>query len=195
MNAPSLSLHLDVLPGNDVTPTQEQFINHWNQHYFGEVAVSRGLAKAPVHWRLILRDGQSLLSHVALTELEIVMDGQPMMTGAVGGLFTPSHLQGMGYGNAVMDRAEAFIFDELKLSMGILFCLPELVPFYAKRHWSLVASPVTLEQKSGLVTWGAAAMILFADRTQSGQHSVHVPIPSRDCEPIDSTTSRSHQTS
>ena len=55
--------------------------------------------------------------------------------------------------------------------------------------------PMFLEQKSGLATWGAAAMILFADRAQSGQHSVHVPIPSRDCEPIDSTTSRSHQKS
>jgi hypothetical protein len=101
----------------------------------------------------------------------------------------------MGYGNAEMDRAEAFIFDELKLSMGILFCQTGLARFYAKRHWSLVIPPVTLEQKSGLVTWGAAVMILFADRIQSGQHSLHVPVPSRDCEPIDSTTSRFHQTS
>ena len=171
------SFHLDVVPGNDVTPAQEQFINHWNQHYFGEVAVSRGLAKAPVHWRLILSEDQSLLSHVALTELEIEMDGQPMKTGAVGGLFTPGHLQGRGYGNAVMDRAEAFVFDRLGLSLGILFCLPELVSFYSKRHWSLVSPPVTLEQKSGRVTWGAAVMILSADRTQTGEHSVHVPIP------------------
>jgi len=40
-----------------------------------------------------------------------------------------------------MDRAEAFIFTELNLSTGILFCLPELVPFYAKRGWSLVENP------------------------------------------------------
>lgn len=182
------SFDLDVLQGNDVTPLQEEFINHWNQHYFGEVAVSKGLAKAPVHWRLLLRDGQSMLSHVALTELAIEMDGQPMKTGAVGGLFTPSNIQGRGYGNAVMDRAEAFIFDKLKLSMGILFCLPELVTFYSRRHWSLVIPPVTLAQKSGLVTWGAAVMILSADRTQSGQHSVHVPMPGRDCGNIDSIT-------
>jgi len=77
-----------------------------------------------------------------------------MKIGAVGGLFTPSALQGRGYGNAVMDRAEAFIFDELKLSMGILFCLPVPVSFYSARRWSLVIPPVTLAQKSGLVTWG-----------------------------------------
>jgi Acetyltransferase (GNAT) domain len=186
MNPPTF--HLDVMRGNNVTSAQEQFINHWNQHYFGDVAVSRGLAKAPVHWRLILRDDQSMVSHVALTEMDIEMDGQTKKTGAVGGLFTPSHIQGMGYGNALMDRAEALIFDQLKLSMGILFCLPELISFYSKRHWSLVTPPVTLEQKSGLATWGAAVMILFADRTQSGLHSIHVPISKRDSERIDSTT-------
>jgi len=73
MNPPSF--HLDVLQGNDVTTTQEEFISHWIQHYFGEVAVSNGLAKAPVHWKLVLRDDQSMLSHVALTELAIEMMG------------------------------------------------------------------------------------------------------------------------
>ena len=186
MNPPAY--YLDVMRGNNVTPAQEQFINHWNQCYFGEVAVAKGLTKAPVHWRLILRKDQCLLSHVALTELGIEMDGQMKKAGAVGGLFTPHSLQGMGHGNSLMDRAEEFIFDRLKLSMGILFCLPELVSFYSRRHWSLVTPPVTLEQKGGLATWGAAVMILFADRTQSGQHSIHVPIPTRDSEQIDSTT-------
>lgn len=168
--------HLDILQGNDTTPAQTEFINHWNQHYFGEVAVAKGLAKAPVHWRLILRDDQSMVSHVALTEMMIELDDQRIKTGAVGGLFTPLDLQGRGHATALMDRAEEFIFDRLQLSFGILFCLPELVPFYARRGWSLVENPVTLEQAKGVVTWGAAVMLLSADRTQNGQHSIHVPI-------------------
>lgn len=173
MNSPAC--HLDIIRGNDVTRAQEQFINHWNQHYFGEVAVAKGLAKAPVHWRLLLRDDKSLLSHVALTEMMIELDGQPAKCGAIGGLFTPLELQGRGHANALMDHAEAFIFQQLRLTMGILFCLPELVPFYARRGWSLVESPVTLEQARGVVTWGAAVMLLSADHTQHGQHRVHVP--------------------
>lgn len=137
--------------------------------------MSKGLAKAPVHWRLILRDDQGMASHVALTEMNIEMNGQPTKCGAVGGLFTPPHLQGRGFGNALMDRAEEFIFDRLKFSMGTLFCLPELVPFYAKRGWSLVDQPVTLEQKNNVVTWGAAVMLLSADHAQKGHHSIHVP--------------------
>lgn len=171
--------HIEIVEGNDFTPAQEQFINHWNQHYFGEVAVVKRLAKAPVHWRLLLREDEGLLSHVALTEMTVHLDGQCMKCGAVGGLFTPPDLQRMGYATEIMDRAEAFIFTELKLPTGILFCLPELVPFYAKRRWSLVENPVTLEQASAVVTWGAAVMLLAADRAQHGQHRIHVPIRSR----------------
>lgn len=176
MSDNSANYHFDVIHEDDATLPQEQFINYWNQHYFGEVAVSKGLTKAPVHWRLILRDDQGMASHVALTEMNIEMNGQPTKCGAVGGLFTPLQLQGRGYGSALTSRAEAFIFDRLELSMGILFCLPELVPFYAKRGWSLVDQPVTLEQKNGVVTWGAAVMIVSADRAQKGHHSIHIPM-------------------
>ncbi|HBJ86240.1 MAG TPA: hypothetical protein DDZ88_20725 [Verrucomicrobiales bacterium] len=174
MNSPTC--HLDIIRGDDVTPAQAEFINRWNQLYFGEVAVAQGLAKAPVHWRLLLRDDKCLLSHVALTEMTVELDGRCVNCGAVGGLFTPRNFQGKGYATALMDRAEAFIFAELKLTPGILFCLAELVPFYARRGWSLVERPVTLEQANGMVTWGAAVMLLSADRSQHGQHRIHVPM-------------------
>jgi GNAT superfamily N-acetyltransferase len=173
MNSPECSI--DLIRGNEVTPAQAEFINHWNQHYFGEVAVAKGLAKAPVHWRLLLRDDACPLCHVAITEMKVELDGHRVPCGAVGGLFTPTELQGMGYATALMDRAEAFIFDDLELSMGILFCLPELVPFYASRGWSLVEEAVTLEQGPRVVTWGASVMLLAADRSQHGRHHIHVP--------------------
>lgn len=37
----STACQIDLIRGNDVTAAQEQFINHWNQHYFGEVAVAK----------------------------------------------------------------------------------------------------------------------------------------------------------
>ena len=75
---------LEVRSGNDLTPAQEAFINHWNEHYFGQVAVSKGLTKAPVHWRFLLGKDETLLSHVALTELLIELDGQALTAGHVG---------------------------------------------------------------------------------------------------------------
>ena len=77
----STNYELDLIVGDDVTPIQEEFINHWSQFYFGGVAVSRGLAQAPVHWRLILRQGDKLLSQVGLTKLDIEIDGQLQTAG------------------------------------------------------------------------------------------------------------------
>ena len=170
---------LDVVVGNNMTSEQEAFINHWSQHYFGAVAVSRGLSKAPVHWRLILRSKQQQLSHVALTEMDIEIDGVSKTVGAIGGLFTPSSLQNNGYGNALMDEAEVFIFDRLKLPSAILFCLDELVPFYARRRWSLLTLPVTLQQKDGVTIWGASVMVLTPEGDSQQHLLIHVPSQNR----------------
>ena len=168
--------YLEVVRGDEVTPDQEAFINQWNQHFFGQVGISRGLKQAPVHWRLFWRDDQTLHSHVALTELEIELDDQPMTVGAFGGLFTPPHLQGRGFATTLMDQAEVFVFDHLKLPLGLLFCLPELVPFYTARHWTNVTRPVTLEQETSTVTWGGAVMIMNPDRVQNALSKIHVPL-------------------
>lgn len=67
---------IELVEGNNVTPVQEEFINHWSQHFFGNVAINRGLAMAPVHWRLISHNREELLSHVAVTEMNIEIDGR-----------------------------------------------------------------------------------------------------------------------
>lgn len=172
---PASDHRIDLIKGDDLTPAQGEFVNHWSRHFFGDVAVSRNLAKASVHWRLILREGEELLSQVAVTELEVEADGRGQVMGAVGGLFTPPHHQKNGFGNALMDEAERFIFEELKLPISILFCLPELVPFYAARGWSPVDAPVTLQQKDGAATWGAAVMVLSPARTRLDFSTLHVP--------------------
>lgn len=164
-----------LISGNDVSLEQETFINRWTQTYFGEVTVSRGLSTAPVHWRWILSCQGEMVSHVAITELEIDFDGRRLTAGAVGALFTAIEFQGSGCANVLMDRAEEHIFSGLELPFGILFCLPALVPFYAKRQWTEIARPVSLQQVSGDRMWGAATMIVSPDKTQTGEHSIHVP--------------------
>ena len=172
-------MNLKVIRGNELSAAQADFLNHWSEEYFGEVAVSKGLAKAPVHWRLILEECGEMLSAVALTEMALEIDGESQTLGAVGGLLTPKPLQGLGYGNALMERTEAFIFRDLNLPGAILFCLPELVPFYARRGWLAVDHPVTLEQKAGSVVWGAAVMLLWPENAHRNTHSIHLPLRPR----------------
>lgn len=170
-----MTYDIAVVPGDSVPPEQQEFINHWSHSYFGDVSVSKDRKSAPVHWRLLLQSDGNLLSHVAISELAIELDGQRLIAGSIGGLLTPTHLQGKGYASALMDRAEEFIFADLKLSMGILFCLSALVPFYARRGWIQVTRPVTLQQQSGSIEWGAEVMVFGPNEQRTGNHSIHVP--------------------
>ncbi len=170
-----MTYDIDIVRGHEVTPEQQEFINHWTHTYFGDVAVCKDKKVAPVHWRLMLRNNSEILSQVAITELAIEIDGQKVIAGSIGGLLTPTHLQGNGHANSLMDRAEEFIFTDLNLSMGILFCLSELVPFYSRRGWIPVIRPVTLHQKRGPIEWGAEVMVLGHREQPKGDLSIHVP--------------------
>jgi hypothetical protein len=167
--------NVDLVKGNDLTASQEAFVNHWSEVYFGTRATSQDADQAPVHWRLFLRDAKGFVSHVALTEFRIEVDGKERRTAAVGGLLTAKDLMGKGYANRLMDVTEEFFFNQLHLNLGILFCLPRLIPFYAKRGWKSILFPVTLAQQKGIVTWSEAVMILPKQGTSWEGKSIHVP--------------------
>lgn len=167
--------NVDLVTRNDLSPAQEAFVNRWSEVYFGTRATSQDENQAPVHWRMFLRDAKGFVSHVALTEFRIEVDGRERNTAAVGGLLTAQGSMGKGYANQLMDVAEEFFFNQLNLNLGILFCLPALIPFYAKRGWESILFPVTLAQTKGMVTWPEAVMILPKPGTSWEGKSIHVP--------------------
>jgi len=100
--------NVDLAKGNDLSASQKVFVNHWSEVYFGTLATSQDIDQAPVHWRLFLRDANGFVSHVALTEFRIEVDGREQKTAAVGGLLTAQDAMGKGYANQLMDVAEEF---------------------------------------------------------------------------------------
>jgi len=112
---------------------------------------------------------------VALTEFLLEVDGRERHTAAVGGLLTAKDLMGQGYANQLMAVAEEYCFNHLNLNLGILFCLPTLISFYAKRGWRRILLPVTLAQTKGIVAWPEAVMILLKPGTSWEGKSIHVP--------------------
>jgi hypothetical protein len=170
-----MSSLIDVATGNDLTSDQEKFVNVWSKEYFDHVAVSRDLKKASVHWRLFLTVDGELTGHVALTEFMVIIDGREQSCGAVGGLLTARTKMGKGYGNQLMDAAETFIFERLAFESAILFCLPDLVPFYGHRGWTTIQTPVTLEQSAGIITWPESVMTLRGQPVISADSIIHVP--------------------
>src|SRR5262245_53508395 len=100
--------NVDLAKGNDLSASQKVFVNHWSEVYFGTLATSQDIDQAPVHWRLFLRDANGFVSHVALTEFRIEVDGREQKTAAVGGLLTAQDAMGKGSANQLMDVAEEF---------------------------------------------------------------------------------------
>lgn len=78
----------------------------------------------------------------------------------VGGVMTPAACQRRGFSSALVHFAQEFIFSELDAEYGLLFCLPELTPFYARLGWISVNAPVHIEQPQGKIVWPKAAMVL-----------------------------------
>jgi len=174
-----MSNPVEIIQGGDLQPRHEHFVDEWTRIYFDPTATSADLQKAGVHWRFFLNSEDELVSHAALTEYLVVLDGHPEYIGAVGGLLTKRCEMGKGHATCLMNEVEAFIFERLAFRLGILFCLPTLVPFYARRGWVQLRTAVTLEQRHGLVTWPEAAMIFSRGNEFSPDTIVHVPIQPR----------------
>lgn len=175
-----MSVQIEIISQGELSGDYARFAEKWSRIYFQpESSVGDEHQLAGVHWRLFLRSGDELVSHVGLTEYLIMLDGRPEYVGAVGGLFTQRNAMGKGHASRLMDEAEAFIFGRLAFRFGILFCLAALVPFYARRGWVQLRTSVTLEQQRGLATWPEATMIFSRENKPSPSALVHVPIQPR----------------
>lgn len=174
---------VEAVRGDALSQAQVDFVHVWSKEYFGHVTAARDLKKATVDWCLFLTAGGELVSHVALSEMSIVVGDQRRKAGAIGGLFTARPRIRRGFANVLMKHAETFTFRDLAADLGILFCLPQLVSFYARRGWRLVGTPVTLQQPGGIVTWTEAVMVLPPNGETWNEQIIHVPSQSRRSTP------------
>src|SRR5918993_610567 len=115
---------------------------------WGEDPFSLGALK--IRWRpkelhFVVEAAGRAVSHVGLLRHTVAVGGRPVTVGGVGGVITVGEAQGSGYANLALERAPAFMRDELDGEVGFLFCRDPLVPFYERHGWHLIAAPVTVE--------------------------------------------------
>jgi hypothetical protein len=58
-----------------------------------------------------------------------------------------------------MRRGADFMFGELEVELGMLFCLPRPLPFYRALGW-MEAGTVWIGQPTGRMRWPESAMVL-----------------------------------
>lgn len=143
----------------DLTAEERARIAAWQQDAFGDQTWTAGYAWTPPEWRLLLVDREPV-SHLKVVTRVAAVGGALKRVGGIGSVMTPTPLRGRGYSSELMRRASGFMFDTLQVELGMLFCLPHLVPFYRGLGW-IEVRPVWIEHPDrGRTTWPQAAMVL-----------------------------------
>jgi hypothetical protein len=113
-----------------------------------------------VRFRVLAYSDDELVSHLRVIERVSILDGKNVLAGGIGAVMTAPGQHGKGFATLALRESERLIFDEIRAEIGVLLCLPTLVPFYAKRRWQLITCPVEIDQPTGAEIWSECAMLL-----------------------------------
>src|SRR5262245_3310022 len=101
-------------------------------------------------WRFLVWEDGRLVSHVGVLERTIRVGGQPRHVGGVYSVMTRPTDRGRGHASAALERAAAFMRDELpRAGHGLLLCIDERLRFYRRLGWERVPDPVVFDQPLG----------------------------------------------
>jgi len=132
-----------------LTDQDMQRLFGWGENIFGIEAHKLSWRPKDVHFLLYWDDDP--VSHVGILKHEVNVNSEPVMVGGVGGVITVPEAQSRGFAHRLMQHAARFLENEWKVDAGLLFCRPQLVPYYTNLGWQAVESPVLIEQSGGKI--------------------------------------------
>ena len=90
----------------------------------------------------ILLNGNQIVSNIAVHKRSIKLFNQEFQLAALGGVFTVVKYQKKGYGSQIVKHATEYILDpKNNFDVGVLFCAPTRINFYAKNGWKKLNNP------------------------------------------------------
>jgi predicted GNAT family N-acyltransferase len=151
----------DIRLEKSLTDEEHFALFGWGENIFG--VEDKRFSWRPKDWHFIVEEDGHVLSHVGVMETSVRVGENDIKVGGIGGVVSVPEAQGRGNIRAAMSRAAEFMHDKLQVEFGMLFCLPRLVPFYARQNWQLLSDPVEFEQPSGNVISPFHSMVLPFD--------------------------------
>ena len=105
--------------------------------------------------------GDSLISYAATICLALDHAGARYQVGGLGNMFTfpPYHRQ--GYARRVLALATEHLVAHSGADIAILFCDPDLAPFYRAGGWEAVAAPTYIRAAGEQQLLAASTMMLY----------------------------------
>ncbi len=154
-------IRVQVRRRDEVSRGQREILTDWTAKIFGH-DLHRFTWSEP-DWHVLIRHYSRIVSHTAIVRRDVRVNGSTFKIGGIGGVMTPPQWRGQGLASMALRRAERFVAEALCADFGLLFCAPEMVPFYARNGWRTVAGPVYVEQPGGRLVWPEKTMV-FACR-------------------------------
>ncbi|MCS7011883.1 MAG: GNAT family N-acetyltransferase [Anaerolineales bacterium] len=114
---------------------QSSFYIYWNDFVYAEP-----------DWTILVWEGEEAVSAIEIFERTIQVGGKPLRVGGVGNHATKTEWRKRGYATHALLAAQDFLRDTLRVEFGLGFCKDNLVPFYEKFGWQVVAERVLVEQ-------------------------------------------------
>jgi len=115
----------------------------------------------PVHF--VVAEGDTLLSYGALLKLNLTHAGSNYLVYGFGNMLTFPPFRRRGHGGQILQAATQFI-QQSDVDVAILFCDPQLEPFYAAKAWAPTYSPTRLGQTDQYEEYSPLRMMLFVSK-------------------------------
>jgi hypothetical protein len=151
-------MEIEIKPSGQLTPLDKQQLDDLAADAFTPDEIDYEWAE--VDWFVIVREGAELVSNVEIIERQAVVAGTPVRLGGIGGVATRTAWRRRGFAEAALKVAQSFMRRRLAVDYGLLICSEQLVPYYGKLGWQVVAGPMLIEQAGGQVTYSAPIMVL-----------------------------------
>ena len=145
---------MDIRTLQTLPDAERQALFGWGEDLFSVNALGLQWRSKDRHF-VLYEDGLPLASASVLRH-----EVRNIVVGGLGGVIARPEARGRGLARQVVDRATAFMRDDLGASFGLLFCLPRLVPFYESQDWRLVEPGVLIDQPGGKIPSPVPVMIL-----------------------------------
>ena len=100
-----------------------------------------------------------LVANAGVLARTVDVGGAPIPVAGIGGVVCRPEARGQGHATAAVAAALTHGIESLGADFGMLFCLPKLVPFYARTGWQRLAASVLIEQSKGKVPSPLEVMI------------------------------------
>lgn len=154
---------MEITQANDLTDTEQKQLFGWGEDIFG--VQPWGLQWRRKDLRFVLYDEGKPVSHAGILKHTVSINGEAVSVAGLGGVVTVPEARDKGFARQAVQQAMTFAKSEWAVDAGLLFCRPQMVPYYEATGWEIVESPVLIEQPGGTIPSPLPVMVLPFDGT------------------------------